>query len=382
MTTSTSTNKRRKKQIRKIRDVHATISSSSKDQVRRPWPDIPDLVLDLISKKLTIADYTMFSGVCRQWRLFSTTAKKDFLASHPPLLLLPKQDSSSLCHFYSLPGRRHFTRCLPHVSGRNRLFIGFCSGHLITVDDNPRYGPAIVNPITGAAVRLPPSPGPIIFAYLYWPPTSPNWTLVAFSDDHRRVLTFRAGHRKWSSQTSRCPVDDIALFEGKIYALRRDNCDLVVLSIGRWVDFKFLNVAVPLWTEAYGLALECFLFKSGDELLLVRLFVTLLDYEEDRLDVHKLVHGDGGGLAEWAEVSNLGDRALFICAGRRSYMTLASPRLGFRANCVYLIRPKDNKWMVCCLDHRTKFDDASHMFPGVVEKAGRGDPLWVFPHMC
>lgn len=383
MATTSSTNKRRKKQ-KKIENVDlgcaAPASSSTDDQRRRrPWPDIPDLVLDIVSKKLTIADYTMFSGVCRQWRLFSTVAKKDFLASHPPLLLLPKQDASPLCHFYSLPDRRHFTRCLPHVSGRNRLFLSFCSGHLITVD-NHRRGPAIVNPITGAAVRLPPSPVPILFAYLHWPPTSPNWTLVAFSRDDRHILTFRPSHSKWSVQTNRCTVADIALFEGKMYALHGDNCDLVALSIGRWVNFQFLKVEQPPWPGDYGLVFECFLFKSGDELLLVRLFTTLPHYEEDRLDVHKLVHGDGPGLADWAKVSNLGDKALFICGGRRSYMTLSSPKWGFRANCVYLIRPRNNKWIVCCLDHRTKFDDASHLFNGVVHKTG--SPVWVFPHMC
>lgn len=44
----------------------------------RPWPDLPEPMLDLITKSLGPIDYLMFGCVCRTWRSYVATYKKVF----------------------------------------------------------------------------------------------------------------------------------------------------------------------------------------------------------------------------------------------------------------------------------------------------------------
>ena len=72
----------------------------------RPWPDLPEPMLDLITKSLGPIDYLMFGCVCRTWRSYVATYKKGFLASQPPLVLFLSTHARRACYFYSIFDRK------------------------------------------------------------------------------------------------------------------------------------------------------------------------------------------------------------------------------------------------------------------------------------
>uniref|UniRef100_A0A7N2QZU5 F-box protein n=1 Tax=Quercus lobata TaxID=97700 RepID=A0A7N2QZU5_QUELO len=52
----------------------------------RPWSELPEALLFLITKQLGTIDYLLFGRVCRTWRLYAVAYRQVFMASQHPLV--------------------------------------------------------------------------------------------------------------------------------------------------------------------------------------------------------------------------------------------------------------------------------------------------------
>ena len=70
---------------------------------RRPWSELPDTLLYMITKLLGTIDYLMFGCVCRAWRLYAVANRQEFMASQPPLVMfMPNRSKRVVASITSL----------------------------------------------------------------------------------------------------------------------------------------------------------------------------------------------------------------------------------------------------------------------------------------
>lgn len=149
------------------------------------WSQLPSDLLESISGRLPLyGDYVRFRAVCRAWR--SSTAKTpNHFPPQLPWLLLPlfkPQNRGRSCsgYFYSLlDGKVHVLR-ITEASLRMRR-CGSSHGWLVVLDESPSV--ALVNPLTGAKMDLPP-----LHAF-------PNVVGFNFADVGREYLLRDGDHR-------------------------------------------------------------------------------------------------------------------------------------------------------------------------------------------
>ncbi|GMY32992.1 F-box protein At3g56470-like [Fagus crenata] len=152
-----------------------------------PWPELPEELLDLITKSLGAIDYLMFGCVCRAWRLYVATYRKEFMASQPPLYFFLSKRANKVCYFYGIFDHRLYKAILPNLKGKS------CSGLTCGSSDC-------------------------------------NWTTYDYSDQFK--ATFRG----------RIPlIVDGVVFKGKIYVLTID-ADIGVLNLNSHPYVTLLEV--------------------------------------------------------------------------------------------------------------------------------------------
>ena len=141
----------------------------------RPWSELPEALLYLITKWLGAIDYIMFSCVYRTWRFYCVAHRQEFmasLASQPPLVVFLPIHSRRVCYFYNIFDQRRYKTTLPNISGK------FCSGttcgYLILEDKYKRPDSQIwlLNPFTRHELRFPSPPDllsfhPCFFRYAF-----------------------------------------------------------------------------------------------------------------------------------------------------------------------------------------------------------------------
>ena len=123
----------------------------------RPWSELPEALLYLITKWLGAIDYIMFGCVCRTWRLYFLAYRQEFMASQPPLaVFLPIRFKRDF-YFYNIFDHMRYKTKLPNISGK------FCSGttcgYLILEDNYKRPDSQIwlLNPFTRHELHFPTS---------------------------------------------------------------------------------------------------------------------------------------------------------------------------------------------------------------------------------
>jgi len=197
----------------------------------RPWPDLPEPMLDLITKSLGPIDYLMFGCVCRTWRSYVATYKKGFLASQPPLVLFLSTHARRACYFYSIFDRKLYKAILPNLIGKSCL--GITCGYLVLKDKEERTDSQIwlLNPFKRHELRFPsppktychfilaalatPLPEFVLIAFCRWQPyfqfrrsKDVHWTVYDYNDK----FNSSPRHNPWM-------IIDGAVFKGKVYVL-------------------------------------------------------------------------------------------------------------------------------------------------------------------
>ncbi|KAK1257327.1 hypothetical protein QJS04_geneDACA024754 [Acorus gramineus] len=161
----------------------------------RDWCDLPDLVLFLILKWLSLSDFFAFSHVCKEWRFISKTVKREYMATQPPLVC----GITSTYGFYSWKEERFYKKNQPALKGRR--ILGFSHGFLILLHKSDKRSFALVNPLTGVEVManfpwFPKWINRYAHASLASPPTSPDCMFLL--SDINFFCVCRPGDLKWA----------------------------------------------------------------------------------------------------------------------------------------------------------------------------------------
>ena len=126
----------------------------------RPWSELHEALLRLITKQLGAIDYIMFGCVCRGWRLHVTTHRQEFMASQPPLLVFLSTQAKRASYFYSIFEQRLYKAKLPNLNGKS--CFGITRGYLVMEDNKKRADSQIwlLNPFTRHELHFPSPPNP------------------------------------------------------------------------------------------------------------------------------------------------------------------------------------------------------------------------------
>ena len=86
---------------------------------RRPWSELPEALIYMITKLLGTIDYLMFGCVCRAWRLYDVANRQEFMASQPPLAMFMPNRSKRACYFYNIFDGRKYKEKLPTLLAKS-----------------------------------------------------------------------------------------------------------------------------------------------------------------------------------------------------------------------------------------------------------------------
>ena len=347
----------------------------------RPWPELPEELLDLITKSLGAIDYLMFGCVCRAWRLYVATYRKEFMASQPPLYFFLSKRANKVCYFYGIFDHRLYKAILPNLKGKS--CSGLTCGYLVMEDKKKSEDSQIclLNPFTRHELHFPSPPYPhsrVILASIAKP--LPEFVLISFDKCHPYFHLCRSSDCNWTTYdysdqfkaTFRGPIPlivDGVVFKGKIYVLTID-ADIGVLNLNSHPYVTLLEVK----------RVRIRLFHKGQRLLhyeehlLMICIANYKKYQVYELDFLKM---------EWVPMQNFGDQTLF-CSFQMG--------LGF----CNITRWKDSQQPSKCIYDVTKCfshnynlrfsDDSLRQYIPItcrtyLPEASLGIPFWYFPHL-
>ncbi|XP_021890397.1 putative F-box protein At5g66830 isoform X2 [Carica papaya] len=289
----------------------------------RPWSELPDELLNIISKRLSMVDYFSFGHVCTKWRSSSMASSKDFFSSVPPLVIVLSSRGKKACFFFNIcDGRRYETK-LPCFTGK--FLIGSSSGYLIM--EGTKQDLWLTNPVTGHKLEMIKLLQPTSRVHLndltIFASTIPQKDFLVVSISFINVqLQFRRSKDvnwhiyKFPSKSWR--FFDLVVFKFKVYALGTD-CQIATLSLKSPPSLTLLKLkGKPRLTNFVK-------FVASDQRLLVVDFIPSLRLEVYEVDISRM---------EWVKVTDLGDQALFISDMKSSRLCNATKWGGF-SNCLY-----------------------------------------------
>jgi hypothetical protein len=144
----------------------------SMSKLARGWADLPRDLLESVLARLPVPDLVRFPAVCTAWQSVHAAAAARLRQATPssPWLMLPfnptaraggvDDDSGSaklsVARFLSLAEGRVYVIRQPAPAARDRLCVGSSAdGWLVTADARSEL--SLLNPVTGAQLRLPPA---------------------------------------------------------------------------------------------------------------------------------------------------------------------------------------------------------------------------------
>ncbi|XP_021890356.1 uncharacterized protein LOC110808977 isoform X2 [Carica papaya] len=298
----------------------------SKHRGLNQWAELPEDILYVLSKRLSMVDYLSFSRVCTSWRSSSKAFRKDFLTSVSPFMIIMSSRGKKSCFFFNISdGARYKTKL--HCRSQ-RFFLGVSSGYFVILP--PGNLLSFTNPVTGHLLEVPRPPFPerrpevremaIIGSII----PQKDFIIVTLCQACNQIHFRRYRDAEWIAlaydRKERRKAVDVAVFKYKIYALFFDG------HIGCF-DLKSACIT---FLELEGRPESCsnnMKFVVGDERLLV---VDFTPYK--KLEIHEIDFLE----MKWVKVTDLGDKALFLSTFRG--IRLISPKKwGGPINCLYYL---------------------------------------------
>ncbi|OVA01381.1 Protein of unknown function DUF295 [Macleaya cordata] len=354
----------------------------------RPWPDLPDQLIKLISKRLSLIEFVNFDGISKTWR---STSKKCNSNHQFPWLELTHRKTHDIHQVYSVPevpwtnawwNRRYWRPPQDPIIGSSHgqivmrrtksldyyLFLPPWSTrglplldhnipfrHIVfTSRDNYKASPTALV-LTGAGSK----PGPMFYSTLIgeykWVQVECSTLLDPNSLPNQGALEF---------------TNAVAL-NGKYYALSLQGTlaviDVIIESDGSRPRVTILGAsrAIP---SVRSRCFKEYLVESGGEILLIFLisrksFNKIDDIEVFRLDLTSV---------SWIKMECLGDRTFFI--GLNCCMPVCASELGCKANCIYFRQDMNDGWWEFNMGN-------GNITPGWNADSTDKSPTWVTPDL-
>ncbi|KAK4603857.1 hypothetical protein RGQ29_012390 [Quercus rubra] len=375
----------------------------------KPWSELPEALLDLITKLLGVIDYLMFGCVCKGWRLYVAAHRKEFMASQPPLVVLLSSYARRTCYFYSIFDQKLYKAILPDLVGKR--CSGVSCGYFVMEDKKKSADSQIwfLNPFTRHELRFssPPNrylsiilaslPTPLqefviiaidVFFLQFRKSTDVNWTVYDCRDlfkDHFK------DYSRW--------LLDGAVFKGKIYILTNHG-EIGILNPNSYPYVTLLEVK-GIGYKSSGLRLLAF----EDKLLMIHRY-------DDRVWQKFQVYELNFLKMKWVKMQNLNDQALFLSnkssgfsdmtrwRGSQQTMKYEGWSVSQRPkNCIYNLGAPVEEYSIHFLD-----DTYPESFPIIdiedfmdlmeesldvplcckisIRDASSGAQFWFFPNLC
>ncbi|GMY13519.1 F-box protein At3g56470-like [Fagus crenata] len=319
----------------------------------RPWSELPEALVHLITKQLGAIDYLMFGCVCKGWRSYVVVHRQEFMASQPPLVVFLSTLAKKSCHFYSIFDHRAYKATLPNLIGKSCYSL--TCGYLV-MEDRKKMGHSqiwLLNPFTRHELHFSCPPNrytSVILASLATPlrefviianscrypslqfcrSSDVNWTVYDYNDKFKGGAT---DDRRW--------FVDLVVFKGKIYVLTNLG-EIGVLNLNSHSYVTLLEVkSIKAWSKSIEL------LAFDDQLLMIHRF----EPGEQR---ENLVFALDFLKMEWVKMQNFGDQALFL-GHRKSlgFSNITKWRDSRKSlNCIYNLGIPTDKYTIHCLGER------------------------------
>ncbi|CAL5045327.1 unnamed protein product [Urochloa decumbens] len=393
-----------KRPSKKTRQASSSTSTSSATCSPDVWSDLLDCLLhQIIALISSFSDLLAFSVTCRSWRAaflsFPSTSSFDV----PPLYLQPNirypprnRSHASYSLLYNCewqltdPGKRSSSHCCspPRNLPSRMEYLGCSYGHLILSNSDQCL---LVDVFSGTTMRPPRlkftgSNPNIYYGVLDGPINSSNSHLLLCSESS--MFQWQVGSNSWLEHP--VPVDmeriiQIVFLKGKMYAM---DCIDGIHTIHLAPQLSMQEVEVDEEELSRGAAFRSlmnWLVVCDDMLLLVDCCMSI-DKLPDLSVTFRVFSLDLSGVsARWAEVENLGNRAIFVNFDvRNAALSCTNPeRWGGKSNHIYVAtqsEDSDEPWTVVELGQLTRcetwrclnFEDG---------QGERPENLWVLPSL-
>ncbi|XP_047326336.1 uncharacterized protein LOC124930010 [Impatiens glandulifera] len=352
-----------------------------------PWPNLPQRLLNLISRQPILMQQITFNGINKSWQPPAKTCQS---VSSIGSLAITNDKSDTELNTFSITFRTGYHRIARWPASRiNKPFslIGISHGSLITrnrLTSDAFYifmPPEIIKYLPNINQNIPTT-----FASL----SSTPQKLYKIRDDfivivltgisHPAFLSYHSStQHNWTEHDSTLidPNDpqggymrfnNGVWFQKKFYGLSSQGTLAVIEEVDSSLAITNLGSgrAVP---SAPAKHFREYLLESDGEILLVFLISRKSKWTVNDVEVYRL------GLTRlgWMKVENLGDRALFV-GGDCCCMMVDSRRVGCKRNCVYFthdyVKGVNINWDVYNMGN-------CKVEPGWVENDSKGvDSFW------
>ncbi|CAN6324261.1 unnamed protein product [Urochloa humidicola] len=344
------------------------------------WSTLPGDLVRLVAGHLhDPLDFLRLRAACRSWRsAASSSPPPPFL----PWLLArsagPAHPTASLSFFSLASGA---ARSVPAPSSSHRL-LGPTRSHLLLSDAAHRL--LLLNPLTGARLRLPDSPfpasSPVIQGYLVPAAADDESPAPVVLYNARKLFfhfDFSAGGEPATKSVdgdgwTEVPVRDLVA-ENMYHAGKLFVCDdRGLVTVFDAATLAVVGAVSPPAAPPRRDTFKCTAFvPSGDELLcVIRYFARDGDGEllEDcgaGLEVYRLEmeieKGDQSPQLQWVRMRSIGDRMLFIGLFQ-GFSFSAADFPGFKGDCIYFFKLERDKRS--CIYRFSMEDGGTKELPG------------------
>ncbi|KAM7523734.1 hypothetical protein LguiA_013636 [Lonicera macranthoides] len=300
------------------------------------WSQLPyDLIGSIANHLGAIEDFAAFSSVCTSWRsALLREHKQNWSKRCVPWLLLRKRDCSFKYREYFLIPTLNKKKNQYNVVEKGQPLIttakscwGSSIGWIFTVShDNST---ALINPLTGVQITLPPLTKSIQRALVFINGTDNNNNnnnifVMVISEfyDRNRLAFARPGFGEWITlqdheidgfddwgwykDKTRLGIIDVACYEGMILGVRVNGA-LVMCETDNISNPRVTNFTPPLECVNFDNLGMVYLIESAGDLLMA-LLRDKFRKKNDAFQVYKF----DIETRRWVELDDLGDRALFL----------------------------------------------------------------------
>ncbi|KAI4356063.1 hypothetical protein L6164_000115 [Bauhinia variegata] len=316
------------------------------------WSNLPDELLDIISRKIDFVSFFALSGVCKNWRRFYGNYWGEFMASQAEPLLILKSPllAKEECSFFSISESKGYKLLLPIHKGEMessdefwKPFLWFSSGYVIMQSTLKIW---LINPFSRKEFHIPTeSPCQVLYtqsnlvpsfdhAFLSFVVNSEDFLVLGLSNMYSsNVFIYQSRSSNWVSYSigeNQSRITDVAVFHQTVYAVTtKGTIGKLRLSFPNFKVLELKNIPKNYLCDPK-------LVSTNEELLVIDFILnkSLIIY---RIDLSK---------KKWVRVHSLGDRALFVGKFMKGYALSNPSKWGYESNCVYYISHLHSE---CCL---------------------------------
>ncbi|KAH7840653.1 hypothetical protein Vadar_019799 [Vaccinium darrowii] len=331
------------------------------------WAELQrDLLIEIAKRVAFLEDFSVFSRVCRSWRLVAV--EENFKGSQQiPWLMLAEEDngSSSRRLVSATDGNPIGNLLLPEAEGRRCMET---LGWLVTASEAGDIN--LLDPISRVQIPLPhistfkhyEDNMPVNFFYIQKAVLSSRPCISSKENNYVLMVTYegcgflgfwKSGDKAWTTiETHEGAFHDITYHHGQFYAVNSEGNVFVCDVGGRDPTVAQLCGGIP--TEILFFKRPYIVESTGEEVLIVVRDGYELEFDEDAVEEEDSefyskdeneFKGHYGtkefrvfkvdlSNREWVELQSLGDNALFV-GDNASISVQASKFQGIRPNCIY-----------------------------------------------